>query len=137
MFERGVIECFKRLSWCYKTNRPFAFGKRIVMTYIRSYGHFSHDKLDHIADLQRVFCILDGKPEEDHRSGIYRRLSDAERGRLGTVTAGTHDDVYMHFRWFKNGNAHITFKRMDLVDKMNAILAKHYPGALPHDRHAP
>ena len=135
MFERGVIECFRRLSWCYKTNRPFAFGKRIVMTYIRSYGHFSHDKLDHIADLQRVFCILDGQPEEDHRNGIYRRLSDAERGSRGLITAGTHDDVYMHFRWFKNGNAHITFKRMELVEKMNAILAKHYPGALPHDRH--
>ena len=136
MFERGVIECFRQLSWCYKTNRPFAFGKRIVTTYIRSYGHFSHDKLDHIADLQRVFFILDRQPEEDHRTGIYRRLSDAERGMLGTVTAGAHDDVYMHLRWFKNGNAHITFKRMDLVDQMNAILAKHYPGALPHDQHA-
>jgi hypothetical protein len=135
MFERGVIECFRRLSWCYQTNRLFAFGKRIVMTYIRSYGHFSLDKLDHIADLQGVFCILDGQAEEDHRNGIYRRLNDAERGRLGLITAGTHDDVYMHFRWFKNGNAHIAFKRMDLVEKMNAILAKHYPGALPHDRH--
>jgi hypothetical protein len=117
MFERRVIECFRRLSWCYKTNRPFAFGKRIVMTHIRSYGRFSLDKLDHIADLQRVFCILDGQPEEDHRNGIYRRLSDAERGVLGTVTAGTHKDVYMHFRWFKNGNAHITSKRMDLVER--------------------
>ena len=30
----------------------------------------------------------------------------------------------------KNGNAHVTFKRMDLVDTMNRIIAKHYPGAL-------
>ncbi|MCV5224110.1 DUF4942 domain-containing protein, partial [Escherichia coli] len=25
---------------------------------------------------------------------------------------------------------HITFKRLDLVDKMNDIVAKHYPSAL-------
>ncbi|EJR2496772.1 DUF4942 domain-containing protein, partial [Salmonella enterica] len=28
------------------------------------------------------------------------------------------------------GTAHITFKRPDLVDKMNDIIAKHYPGML-------
>ncbi|ONZ24329.1 hypothetical protein A8F44_22135, partial [Burkholderia cenocepacia] len=33
-------------------------------------------------------------------------------------------------RWFKNGNGHLTFKRADLVDRMNLILAKHYPNAL-------
>ena len=32
-----------------------------------------------LEDLQRVFCILDGKPEEDHRNGLYRRLAAAER----------------------------------------------------------
>ncbi|EAC0926722.1 hypothetical protein EGM30_15760 [Salmonella enterica subsp. enterica] len=25
----------------------------------------------------------------------------------------------------------MTFKRLDLVEKMNGIVAKHYPGALP------
>ncbi|WP_113772939.1 DUF4942 domain-containing protein, partial [Shigella boydii] len=28
------------------------------------------------------------------------------------------------------GSGHITFKRLDLVDKMNDIVAKHYPSAL-------
>ncbi|WP_289472880.1 DUF4942 domain-containing protein, partial [Klebsiella pneumoniae] len=31
MFERGVIECFRRLSWNYRTNQPFKFGKRIIV----------------------------------------------------------------------------------------------------------
>ncbi|WP_231600722.1 MULTISPECIES: DUF4942 domain-containing protein [Burkholderia] len=30
MFERGVLQCFKRLSWDYKTNQPFKFGKRTL-----------------------------------------------------------------------------------------------------------
>jgi Domain of unknown function (DUF4942) len=136
MFERGVIRCFKLLSWDYKTNRPFLFGKRIIVSHMKSYGHFRSEKVDELADLQRVFCILDGKPEEDHRHGIYMRLFDADKGRLGMETGGVHEDTYMQIRWFKNGNAHITFRRPELVERMNKILAKHFPGVLAHDRHS-
>jgi len=37
----------------------------------------------------------------------------------------------MDIRTFKNGNGHATFTRPDLVERMNLIIAKHYPGALP------
>jgi len=40
------------------------------------------------------------------------------------------ENDYFHLRWFKNGNGHLTFKRADLVEQMNRILAKHYPNAL-------
>jgi len=32
---------------------------------------------------------------------------------------------------FGNGNAAITFKKPELVEKLNKIIAKHFPGALP------
>ncbi|CAG9216275.1 hypothetical protein BGLA2_260007 [Burkholderia gladioli] len=38
MFERGVVQCFKRLSWNYKTNQPFKFGRRIIVRYCWSFG---------------------------------------------------------------------------------------------------
>lgn len=41
------------------------------------------------------------------------------------------ETAYLSIRTFKNGNGHVTFKRPDLVEKMNKIIAKHYPGALP------
>ena len=31
MFERGVLGLFRSLSWNYKTNEPFKFGKRVIM----------------------------------------------------------------------------------------------------------
>ena len=34
----------------------------------------------------------------------------------------------------KNGNGHVTFLRMQPVYRMNEILAKHFPGALPAPR---
>jgi hypothetical protein len=145
MFERGVIAVFKYLSWDYKTNRPFAFGKRIVMRGIRGYvtrsghkwgcpknfGYLNHGGTDALDDLVRVFSVLDGKPEPDHRNGMWSQISGADSRKEDFV-----DGPYFHLRWFLNGNGHLTFKRPDLVDKMNRILAKHYPGALPNDKHA-
>ena len=32
--------------------------------------------------------------------------------------------------YFQKGTAHIRFKRSELVDKLNDIIARHYPGAL-------
>lgn len=128
MFERGVIACFKSLAWCYKTNLPQKFGKRIVMTYL--VGWHSYEKCNQLDDLVRVLSVLDGKPEPDHRGSIGTALREAKLD--GYVRkAGTAETEYLTIRTFKNTNGHITFKRPDLVEKMNKIIAKHYPGALP------
>lgn len=142
IFERGVINCFKALSWSYKTNRPFAFGKRLVRRFIRgqviskrggggtSLGYVNMRSTDELDDLSRVFHVLDGKPEPDHRQGWYSRLT-----RCDKTTDPDAEDDYMRVRSFRNGNGHVTFKRQDLVDRMNQIIAKHYPGALPENPH--
>ncbi|MDA6214173.1 DUF4942 domain-containing protein, partial [Escherichia coli] len=31
-------------------------------------------------------------------------------------------------RYFKKGSAHITFRKPELVDRLNDIIAKHYAG---------
>ncbi|EPP0706643.1 DUF4942 domain-containing protein [Klebsiella michiganensis] len=36
-----------------------------------------------------------------------------------------------HLTLTKKGSAHVTFTRPDLVEKVNDIIARHYPGALP------
>ncbi len=142
IFERGVINCFKALSWCYKSNRPFAFGAKIVRRFIRgqviskrggggtSLGYVNMRSTDELDDLSRVFHVLDGKPEPDHRQGWYSRLN-----RCDKTTDPDAEDDYMRVRSFRNGNGHVTFKRPDLVDRMNKILAKHYPLALPENPH--
>ena len=43
-------------------------------------------------------------------------------------------DDYLRIKLFKNGNGHVTFLRPDLVARLNRILAKHCPGALPSAR---
>lgn len=133
MFERGVIAIFKSLSWDYKSNKPCLFDKKIVRTYSVDvmggwqYASVSHRASNEIDDLMRVFCLLDGKPEPDHRQGAWRVLHDAQWPRQDPV----YEFPYFTVRGFKNGNIHITFTRQDLVTQMNKIIAKHYPGALP------
>jgi len=133
MFEQGVVRCFRALSWKYSTNLPQRFGRRIHAR-VRWYGSISSEHVNQLEDLQRVFCKLDRKPEEDHRSGLYHRLHEAERldgDRYRRRDRFEHSDEFMHFRVYKNGNAAITFLRPDLVDQLNRIIAKHYPNCLP------
>jgi hypothetical protein len=128
-FERGVIGVFRSLSWDYKTNRPHAFGRRIIVRGVHgAYGFPDDRRCSLLDDLERVFHVLDGKPEPDHREGVSARLyrqRREERSREDLV------DAYLRIRCFKNGNAHVTFLRAEIVDEMNRILARHYPDALP------
>ncbi|EEU3419567.1 DUF4942 domain-containing protein, partial [Escherichia coli] len=38
---------------------------------------------------------------------------------------------YFTVRGYQKGTVHIVFKRPDLVEKLNDIIARHYPGVLP------
>jgi hypothetical protein len=141
IFERGVIGCFRSLSWSHRTNLPQKFGRRIVLRFMRtpvtgrfgeprsSLGSPDHRSCDTLDDLARVFSVLDGRPEPDHRSGWYGRMS-----RCGSLTDPEPEDEYMRVRSFRNGNAHVTFRRPDLVDGLNRIVARHFPGALPEPK---
>lgn len=107
MFEQGVLECFRRLSWDYKTNLPQKFGKRMVMTYLTSYGSANMRQTDQLDDLLRVFHLCDGKPEADHRTGAYRLIADAMQ--TTSVWPKLAENDYISIRLFKNHNGHVTF----------------------------
>jgi hypothetical protein len=133
MFERGVVEIFRSLSWDYRTNSPRKFGKRLILRYAvhvwkdGSFGGPESRATDRLDDLLRVMSVLDGKPEPDYRQRSYTRLCEQGWPKTSQVA----DLGYLSLRGFKNGNGHVTFVRLDLVDKLNEILAKHHPNALP------
>ncbi|MGV2814357.1 DUF4942 domain-containing protein [Enterobacter cancerogenus] len=132
VFERGVINVFKGLSWDFKSNSPCKFGKKIIVT-----GLVKHDRWgfglnwgwqrDRLADLERMLVLLDGKPVPDNRTDITRRLSDHIHENRHS---SRYEDEMFVIKYFQKGTAHIVFKRPELVDKLNDIIARHYPGAL-------
>ena len=137
LFERGVINVYKSLSWDYKTNSPCCFGKKIIMDGVVRPWRNPFDvwprpdyrRIDELQDLERCLSILDGKPEPDHRFSQTMRWANAVQG--ARVDDNEWECDLWRMRWFKKGTLHVSFKRGDLVDKMNGIIAKHYPGALP------
>lgn len=132
VFERGVINVFKGLSWDFKSNSPCKFGKKIIVT-----GLVKHDRWgfglnwgwqrDRLADLECMLVLLDGKPVPDNRTDITRRLSDHIHENRHS---NRYEDEMFVIKYFQKGTAHIVFKRPELVDKLNDIIARHYPEAL-------
>ncbi|ENH4879354.1 DUF4942 domain-containing protein [Salmonella enterica] len=134
VFERGVINVFKGLSWDYKSNSPCKFGKKIIVSGLVKYDRWGFGlnwnwgwQRDRLADLERMLMLLDGKPVPDNRADVTRRLSDHIHENRHS---NRYEDEMFTIKYFQKGTAHITFKRPDLVDKMNDIIAKHYPGML-------
>lgn len=133
VFERGVINVFKSLSWHYKTNSPCRFGKKVIVSNLVSYNQWgftlNHSyRRDQLADLERMLHLLDGKPLPDNRSDLTTRLY--EHIRANPQMAKVYEDEYFSIKYFMKGSAHLTFRKPGLVEKMNDIVAKHFPGML-------
>jgi len=137
MFRRGVVNVFRYLSDSYRTNaaEPFRIGRKVVMSWmigpsyrkgLRVKHGWAADKLN---DLDRVFQTLDGKPFQP-RSLESAMTAVFEEG-------GVFENELYRAKAFKNGNMHLEFKRLDLLDKVNEQIADFYAdGALPDARAA-
>ena len=133
-FEQGVIDLFKSLSWDYKTNSPCRFGKKIIASRLmesyssgRNYlGTPGRSMLD---DLTKVFYLLEGRNVPDHRVSEGAKFGEyfEQEGFSGAV----YEAEYFLMRYYMKGTAHITFKRPELVDRINDIVACHFPNMLP------
>ena len=133
VFERDVIDVFKSISWDFKTNSPCKFGKKIIITGLVKYDRWGFGlnwgwQQDRLADLERMLMLMDGQPVPDSRADVTHRLGGYihENRR-----SNRYEDEMFAIRYSQKGTAHITFKRPELVDKLNDIIARHYPGMLP------
>lgn len=107
----------------YKTNQQNArwkLGKKIILRsklQIHWGGRFwvSVYAVDYIRQLDRIMHLLDGAGVMD---GYESPLIDA----INTCTTENNaaETTYFSFRCFQNGNLHLTFKRLDLVERLNA-----------------
>lgn len=133
VFERGVINVFKSLSWDYKSNHPCKFGKKIIVNNLVSYTQWgftlNHSyRRDQLADLERMLFLLEGKAIPDNRGDVTTRLY--EHMSANRQMTKVYEDDYFSIKYFMKGSAHLTFRKPGLMDKMNDIIAKHYPSVL-------
>ncbi|WP_038427311.1 DUF4942 domain-containing protein [Escherichia coli] len=131
VFERGVINLFRGLSWNYKTNCPCKFGNKIIVNNLVRWDRWglhliTGQQTDRLVDLERMLHLFSGKPIPDSRENITIRLDDHIRSVQGKAC---YEDEMFSIRYFKKGSAHITFRKPELVDRLNDIIAKSFGGA--------
>jgi len=71
--------------------------------------------------------LLDGKLIPDNRGDVTTRLMEHIRDHPGVQS---YEDDFFSIRYFQKGTVHLTLKRPELIEKMNDIIAKHYPEML-------
>lgn len=126
IFRRGIANAFSKLDRRFRSHDGFKIGSRLILTrFFSEYGGINYGEIrDTMIDIERVFSVLDGKPEASFRSALDAVDID-RRGRYGPRQSEVDTD-YFKIRGFMNGNAHLWFRRDDLVKKVNQLLAEWY-----------
>lgn len=125
-FAERVDGIFRGLSGHHVTNAPEAFGKRMIIEYMLSYGMIRHEKAGLINDLRCVIAKFTGRGEPKYNSSdvlvaeLYRTT-----GQWVTVDGGT-----LRIRVYKKGTAHLEV-HPDIAWRLNMVLSSLYPLAIP------
>lgn len=127
MFARGIVNTFHRLSDDHKTNtnKRFTVNPKAIIKHVfgsNFCGGLSVNRysIDMLSDIDRVVKVLDGQKFEAHE--LECKINDCYKQTQTTI----YEDDYYRIKGHKNGNAHIEFKRQDILDKINLIIAKYY-----------
>jgi hypothetical protein len=126
LFEDSVKEVF---SWLrptytnYKTNSQYELGNKVIIFCLRDPKWMACHGVDHYKSqdlivLENVFRTLDGKGQ---RAKGYISELELEIQKLRLDGDGKGETEYFRFKYFKNQNLHLEFRRMDLVKKLNMI----------------
>lgn len=137
IFKRGIAECFSALDRRFRSHDGWSIGSRIILAYaFDGWGSWNYHRnhQDSFADVERVFLTLDGK-KLPATCEITHKLSEARRGGSGARQSEIETDYFL-VRAYKNGNAHIWFKRDDLLEQVNKLLGEYYGAPIPEERDA-
>ena len=133
LIKEALREVFKWLTpsqrWTgCKTSNEFKIGKKVVLCHVASPCYsgglqVDYDRRAQVDALGNALSMLDGKGVRKSR-----RENEEDRKLTGSYTdAWDHDwrqglpyeDGYLIAKPFSNRNVHVTFKRNDLVEKIN------------------
>ena len=105
----------------YKTNKRSALTDKCILTYAVSIGS-SYKSLNYgrtnnsLWDMDKIFHLLDGQGMPQYPGNLITVIQDAMREKKQEC-----ETQYFKVKWFNNGNMHLKFKRMDLVNEINRI----------------
>lgn len=119
----SLINVFRQLSRQYKSNDQIKLtGNRVVIYIGKGWGRDSR-YTDKLTDLDRILHFFDGAKEPTaHKETLGYRVAWSEEPEI--------ENNYLRVKTFKNGNAHVFFKRKDLIKQCNRLIAYHHKNQL-------
>ncbi|MGY8666184.1 DUF4942 domain-containing protein [Bradyrhizobium sp. UFLA05-109] len=133
IFRRGIADCFSNLDRRFRSHDGFKLGSRVILARMFDENGWwnYHRSLDAtLLDIERTFTVLDGQLMRESYTGIVGKLHHSRNGAFGP-RQGIVESEYFKVCVYKNGNAHVWFKRDDLVEKVNKLLAEYYGEVIP------
>lgn len=128
MIEEAVKEVYDWLrptsGWRleYKTNQKsqWRLDRKIILPHCISHGYgetpfkVDYHRQQNMTALDNVFHMLDGK-------GIVKTYHGPLSDAITRSETGIGETDYFKFKCYGNCNLHLEFKRLDLVEKLNAV----------------
>lgn len=136
IFKRGIANCFSHLDRRFRSHDGFKIGSRVILDCMfneRGWWNYHHDMEATLLDIERAFTIFDGptvRPSYGGIVGILRNCRQYAHGARQDIV----ENAFFKVCVYKNGNAHVWFKRDDLVEKVNKVLADYYGEVIPDAR---
>lgn len=115
----------ERWEASYATNKRTArdaLGKKVILGWMidASFGYLRvmYGKTEKLAAVDRLFHLLDGKNPPEGNTYTSPLVVAIDRAK---ESGGFGETEYFKFRACQNGNLHLEFRRLDLVQKLNEI----------------
>lgn len=137
VFRRGIAEVFSNLDRRFRSHSGWKIGSRVILDRMfdeMGWWNYHRDHRSTLQDIERTFLILDGrKPVADY-AGIVGALEEHRRLDGRGARQSEVESEFHTIRIFKNGNAHLWFKRDDLVTLANRMIGEYYGEVIPEER---
>ncbi|NQV82382.1 MAG: DUF4942 domain-containing protein [Rhodospirillales bacterium] len=137
IFKRGIAECFSKLDRRFKSHDGFKIGHRIILDRaFDEWGSWNYHRnhRDTFFDIERTFYVLEGLDPPEY-GGLSDVIEKARAGGWGKRQSEVETEFFK-VCCYKNGNAHVWFKRDDLIERVNKLLAEYYGEVVPDGRQA-
>ena len=125
-FAERVDGIFRNLSGEHVTNRPQAFGARMILAWIHNGSYADCRRVGYISDLRAVVAKFQGRDEPAWHttSKIVETALRERRGEWVDVDGGA-----FRLRVYLKGTAHVEV-HPEMAWRLNAVLAYRYPRAI-------
>jgi hypothetical protein len=133
IFRRGIANCFSKLDRRFRSHDGFKIGSRVILDRMfdeHGWWNYHRDMESTLLDIERTFMVIEGLTMPPSYAGIVGRLRSA-RERVHGARQSVVENEYFRVNIYKNGNCHCWFKRDDIVEKVNKLLAEYYGEVIP------